>query len=176
MHHSLEELHADYARLLANLASETLEIHPANDAGCWNVRQIVEHLTLTYRSSASVLQKRLDKGRPTQTRPTLKQRGPRLVVLWLGFMPRGQIAPSMVAPGADAGSLVDGAALADIMRAELQRMDELLTLCERQFGSQQMATHQVLGPLSASQWRRFHVTHGRHHLKQMRRLGLSERA
>lgn len=173
MHVSLEQLHARYARLVEGRSSEALEVHPANDRGCWNARQIVEHLILTYQSSGAVFQKRLDKGRPTQTRPTMKQRGPRLVVLGLGFMPRGQTAPSMVMPGANAGPQLDGTALLNAMRSELEKMDELLTLCERQFGEQQMATHQILGPLSASQWRRFHVTHGRHHLKQMRRLGLS---
>jgi DinB superfamily len=173
MHASLEQLHARYAQTLDGRSSEALEVHPANDAGCWNARQIVEHLILTYRSSASAFQKRLEKGRPTQTKLTMRQRGPRLVVLGLGFMPRGQVSPPMVTPAADAGSPLDGAALADAMRSELQRMDDLLSLCERQFGEQQMATHQVLGPLSASQWRRFHVTHGRHHFKQIRRIGLS---
>ena len=172
MHDSLEQLHAKYARVLDGQSNKALETHPASDSGCWNARQIVEHLILTYQSSGSVFQKRLDKGRSTQTRPTLKQRGPRLVVLGLGFMPRGQVAPSMVVPGPVTAQSLDGTALAEAMRSALEKMDELLTLCERQFGRQQMATHQILGPLSAGQWRKFHVTHGHHHLKQIRRLGL----
>jgi hypothetical protein len=35
----------------------------------------------------------------------------------------------------------------------------------------------MLGPLTAGQWRKFHLIHGRHHAKQIRRLSdLAERS
>jgi hypothetical protein len=30
--------------------------------------------------------------------------------------------------------------------------------------------HPILGPLTGGQWRKFHLVHGLHHVKQIRRL------
>jgi len=170
MYPPFEETCAKYSQELVGFTAETLEMHPGSDANRWNARQIVEHLVLTYRSSGSVLQQRLDKGRPTQARSTIKQRVPQVVLLGLGFMASGRAAPVGVKPGAAPDSSLDGPALAELFQSELQRMDELLDQCEARFGKQQMATHQILGPLSAKQWRRFHVVHARHHLKQIKMI------
>ena len=174
MYEPFAEVCARYARELRPFPAEALEVHPQGDLNRWNARQIVEHLVLTYKSSGSVLQQRLDKGRPTQARATMKQRVPQFVLLGLGFMPSGRPAPASVTPGAAPGRSLDGADPADLFRSELQRMDELLVQCEKRFGKQQMATHQILGPLSAEQWRRFHVVHARHHLRQVKNIRHSE--
>ena len=174
MYAAFEEVCGRYALELRPFPAEALEIHPQGDLNRWNARQIVEHLVLTYKSSGSVLQQRLDKGRPTQARATIKQRIPQFVLLALGIMPSGRLSPASVTPAAAPGRSLDGAALADLLRSELQRLDELLVQCEKRFGKQQMATHQILGPLSAEQWRRFHVVHARHHLKQVKSIRNSE--
>src|SRR5271163_4732814 len=124
MYEPFEEVCARYARELRPFPAEALEIHPQGNPNRWNARQIVEHLVLTYRSSGSVLQQRLDKGRPTQARATIKQRVPRFVLLGLGFMPSGRAAPVSVRPGPASDNSLDGAALAELFRSEIQRMDE----------------------------------------------------
>jgi hypothetical protein len=72
-------------------------------------------------------------------------------------------------PAAIPSRQLNAAALLSALREELAAMDDLLVQCERQFGRKSFATHQVLGPLSAAQWRRFHFVHSRHHLKQVQR-------
>jgi len=47
-------------------------------------------------------------------------------------------------------------------------MDASLADAERRFGHRtRVLFHPILGPLTAQQWRRFHLVHGRHHLKQI---------
>jgi len=44
--------------------------------------------------------------------------------------------------------------------------------CERRFGvTTKIMDHPLLGPLTASQWRKFHLVHGRHHAQQIRERG-----
>lgn len=48
-------------------------------------------------------------------------------------------------------------------------MESGLSDCERRFGAVTKITdHPLLGPLTASQWRKFHWVHGPHHAKQIR--------
>ena len=50
-------------------------------------------------------------------------------------------------------------------------MDKVLPECERRFGARcKLASHFVLGPLTAEQWRKFHWIHTRNHMKQVARL------
>jgi hypothetical protein len=173
MHPSLEQLHAAYAQLLHGHSNQALETHPNNDPARWNARQIVEHLILTYRSSSAVFRERLAKGRPTQSQSKPYQRIQQFFVCRCGYFPTGRPAPPDVIPTANAAEPLDGNDICSRLQAELQAMDELLITCEQQFGEKKFATHQVIGPISAQQWRKFHVAHGRHHLKQIRSLGLS---
>ncbi len=50
-----------------------------------------------------------------------------------------------------------------------------LDACERRFGARtKIMDHLFLGPLTASEWRKFHWVHGRHHARQIReRMGKS---
>jgi len=174
MYSRFEEVCARCSQELSRFSSGALEIHPDGDPNRWNARQIVEHLMLTYRSTGSVLHGQLEKGRPTKARPMAKQRVSQFVLFGLGLMPNGRPAPVSVRPGQTPDRLLDSAALADLFQSELLTMDELLARCEERFGKQPMATHQILGPLSANQWRRFHVVHARHHLKQLHEIRLNE--
>jgi len=176
MHSSLEQLHTSYAQALQGLSSQAIEVHPANDQARWNARQIVEHLILTYQSSSAVFRERLAKGRPTQSQPKPYQRVQQFFVCRFGYFPTGRPAPPGVTPASSASEPLGGDALAARLQSELQSMAEILVACEEQFGEKRFATHQVLGPISAQQWRKFHVVHGTHHLKQLRSIGLTSLA
>jgi hypothetical protein len=173
MHPSLEQLRDGYAQALQGFSTQAVEIHPSNDPARWNARQIVEHLILTYQSSSVVFRERLEKGRPTQSQPKPYQRIQQFFVCRFGYFPAGRSAPPGVIPAASPAEPLDGNDICSRFQAELEAMDELLIACERQFSEKKFATHQVIGPISAQQWRKFHIAHGRHHLKQIRSLRLS---
>jgi hypothetical protein len=47
-------------------------------------------------------------------------------------------------------------------------MDAIIAQCEARFGRRvQVLDHPILGPLTAPQWRKLHLVHGRHHQKQV---------
>jgi hypothetical protein len=57
------------------------------------------------------------------------------------------------------------------IREKLATMDAIITQCEARFGrATRILDHPVLGPLTARQWRKFHLAHARHHMKQIRKL------
>jgi hypothetical protein len=57
--------------------------------------------------------------------------------------------------------------------AKIVEMDEIMTLCEEKLGARRkLLDHPILGPLTAAQWRKFHLVHGRHHIKQIGQLRL----
>jgi len=170
MHETFQHLQAQFARELNHRPTESLEQHPNNDPTRWNARQIVEHLILTYQLSGKMFAERLEKNRPTQSQPTVKQRIARLAVLGFGYFPQGIQAPAAVVPLSVPAQPLDGPKLAKSYAQSLQAMDEILVECEQQFGKAPFATHQALGPISPSQWRRFHIVHARHHLSQLRKL------
>ena len=169
MDRPLEKLRADFERELNSVRPEALQAHPAGDLDRWNMQQVVEHLVLTYRLTGTVLRERLEKGRVTQAKTTLRQWLWQRIILTRGFFPTGAPAPANVVPAAAAAPL-NAADLMTLMTDELTRMDALLDECERRFGRGRVASHQMLGPISIKQWRRFHAVHGRHHLSQIGRI------
>ncbi len=173
MYRPFEDLCARYSRELSGSSAAALERHPGDHADRWNARQIVEHLILTYKSTGNVLRERLQKDRPTRSRVTAKHRSAQFILLTLGYFPPGRPAPPFVTPQSTASEPLDGAGLSDRQRSEIRCMDTLLSQCEERFGGRQLATHQLLGPMSARQWRQFHVVHTRHHLKQLQALHLA---
>ena len=61
------------------------------------------------------------------------------------------------------------------MQAEIglriAEMDDMIARCEEKFGSSsKLLDHPILGPLTGAEWRKFHLVHGLHHVKQIRRL------
>ncbi len=61
------------------------------------------------------------------------------------------------------------------MQAEIglriAEMDDMIARCEEKFGlSRKLLDHPILGPLTGEEWRKFHLVHGLHHVKQIRRL------
>jgi hypothetical protein len=50
-------------------------------------------------------------------------------------------------------------------------MDDIIARCEEKLGKQNnLLDHPILGPLTGGQWRKFHLLHGLHHVKQIWRL------
>jgi hypothetical protein len=169
MHPDLAKLAAEMTRTLSVLEQGQITLPPPKHPHKWTVQQHVEHLCLTYRSSIKALEARISKGRPSLARPMLRQQLMHFTIISCGFFPRGQSSPPAVSPG----SLVlpsDGPALSSSYRQELDELDQAIDNAQRVFDGRPCATHLVLGPLSAEQWRRFHLVHGRHHLTQIRRL------
>jgi hypothetical protein len=146
------------------------QLHPLQDERLWSAQEVIEHLVLTCRSSSRVLEKRLERGRPTSDHGTALQWFLQLIVLSLGRMPRGTPAPIFARPEQLHWPAMNGAELADLFRQELEHMDSLIDSCRRRFGIQRVASHFLFGPLRPDQWRRFHVVHIRHHFDQLRRI------
>lgn len=133
--------------------------------GRWNSAQIVEHLARTYGSTAKMLELALGVGGPPQVRPpTVWERLLRLLVVKMGILPSGAKSPPMVLPKGDCGPVALERALNN-----LERMKTAIASAEQRWGSEgPIALHPVLGPLNATQWRKFHYVHGHHHLRQVR--------
>ena len=170
MHPEFESVQQSYGKLLDRLSASDARIHPGGDPDSWCVQELIEHLILTYRSTASVLEERLQKGRPTQAPLTARQQALWRATIRAGRFPEGGKAPEGVRPGQLGLEALCGAELAERFRLEMGKVDSLLNECAEKFGSQPMASHFAFGPLSAEQWRTFHTVHARHHLAQLGRI------
>ena len=63
-----------------------------------------------------------------------------------------------------------GETLASETARLLADMDKSLDEAESLFGKRRAATHPILGPLSIAEWRRLHLAHGLHHMKQVKAI------
>jgi hypothetical protein len=135
-----------------------------NTGGKWNSGQILEHLFLTYKNTNYGLGKCLEKGAPLATQRTLKHRLSTLLVVNFGYMPEGRKAPERAVPR----GMPPGEVRSTIF-AEIRKMESGLIDCERRLGAAtKIMDHPFLGPLTANEWRKFHLVHGRHHAAQIR--------
>ncbi len=145
------------------MSGEQLAAHPE---GKWPAAGILEHLAIAFGSTARGLEKALASGEPRITPATLYQRGAALLVANIGYFPSGRKAPDFTTPKG-----MDGETALRTIRENLVAMDGAITRCEERFGrSRKIANHPVLGPLNVPQWRKFHLVHTRHHMKQIDRL------
>ena len=131
--------------------------------GKWCVAEILEHLYLTYTGTQKAFARCLKAGKPLAGVPTFKQRVAATAVTDFGYFPKGRKSPDQVLPrGMPVESVV-----ADI-GSQIAAMDKVIAQCEQLYGSRiKVLDHPVLGPLTARQWRKFHLAHGRHHVKQI---------
>jgi hypothetical protein len=131
--------------------------------GKWSPLQVMEHLALSYTATTKGLLRAMESGRPQRADRTMSHRLKSAYVLGFGRFPAGIEAPNHTLPGDGLGS--------DPLRRfndALVAMDASLADAERRFGHRtRVLVHPVLGPLTSQQWRRFHLVHGRHHLKQI---------
>jgi hypothetical protein len=128
----------------------------------WSIAEIVEHLALTYTGTAKGFERLLGGAVPLPPAPTPRQRFWTFVITGLGVFPRGRAAPKPVVPS---GIGLD-AALARAA-AGLEAFDAGAARAEARFGHGYVLTHPILGPFTVRHWRRFHVVHTRHHVRQI---------
>jgi hypothetical protein len=159
----LQRLQEEVATAVAGLSDEQLSWHPP---GKWCAAEILEHLYLTYTGTIKGFERVAAAGMTLATGLSWRQRGRALVVVGFGYFPSGREAPPVARPR--------GVPLAKVlaeMGEKIAEMDAIMTRCEEKMGARsKLLDHPILGPLTAAQWRKFHLVHGLHHLKQIRRL------
>lgn len=161
MHPITESIREAISTAIEGLTEEQLRRHPE---GKWDSASILEHLALTYGGTARVMDKCVREGRSLATYATAKHRAAQLLVLGFSYIPGGRKAPDRVVPTG-----IGGKEARELIFSNLEKMDEALQRCEKQFGGKKkIADHPVLGPIPISGWRKFHLLHTRHHMKQIK--------
>ena len=164
---TLNQLLREIDASLHNLDATQTQLQPPSRPNKWSIQQIIEHLLLTYSSTETAVSARLAKRTPTRAKPTLPNRVTQFALLRCGYFPPGREAPPMVTPQPNTHPL-SGADLAHSAAELLARLDLLFNKAETLFGpASKCANHTVLGPLNIDQWRKFHLVHGKHHLRQI---------
>ncbi|HWC16841.1 MAG TPA: DUF1569 domain-containing protein [Terriglobales bacterium] len=160
MHPTTKQIHDAIATTTQGLTESQMRRHPE---GKWDSAAILEHLALTFGSTARVMEKCLREGRALATSSSAKFRVRQLVVLGLNYIPGGRKAPERVVPKG-----ISGKEALELIFANLEKMDRVLEQCEERFGcKKKIADHPVLGPIPIDGWRKFHLLHTRHHMKQI---------
>ena len=159
---------------LARLRQEIAEATARFDAqqlsrrrpGKWCAAEILEHLYLSYTGTIKGCERLLERGKPLATRASLKNRAQSFVVVNLGYMPTGRKAPEATRPRG-----LEGQRVSTEIDSKITQMAAILSECAERFGTRiKVLDHPVLGPFSVAQWRKFHLVHGLHHVKQIREL------
>lgn len=159
----LKRLQDEVSTAIQGLSSKELSWHRPNK---WCLAEILEHLYLTYTGTTKGFSRVLDSGKAHRNRPTVRQRLRAFVVTGVGYFPNGVKSPPVATPR----GLPQEKAISEIA-SKIAEMDEIMSRCAARFGADtKVLDHPVLGPFSVSQWRKFHLVHGRHHLKQIRQL------
>jgi Protein of unknown function (DUF1569) len=159
----LDKLKESLQSAVEGMSSEQLSWHPP---GKWCAAELLEHLYLTYTGTIKGFERVVSKGKPLASRASMAQRMLTLVVVGLGHMPAGRKAPAMVLPKG-----LPAEEVRNEIGAKIVAMDAIIAQCEARFGRRvHLLDHPILGPLSATQWRKLHLVHGQHHLKQILRL------
>ncbi|MHB1021024.1 MAG: DUF1569 domain-containing protein [Acidobacteriaceae bacterium] len=170
LHPELSVLQEEIKATLYGLDDRMTQMHPRKRPESWSIQQILQHLMLTYELSSRAFADRIAKGSPTARSITLKEKLIQKTVLDWGYLPNGRKAPEAVLPQKLTLPPMSGEQLAQETDRRLREMDQFGTLVESKFGPGRCVSHMILGPMSVSQWRTFHVVHGRLHLKQVARL------
>ena len=148
---------------LSGVSSEEMSWHPP---GKWCAAEVLEHLYCTYTGTVKGFERVAEAGKSLATAPTWAAALQTLVVVGFGYMPQGRKAPAVAQPRGLPAEKCGGEIIAAI-----RKMDEIITRCEAAFGSRnKLLDHPILGPLTAAQWRKLHLVHGLHHVKQIRNL------
>jgi uncharacterized protein DUF1569 len=159
----LEKLKENLESAVDGMSRQQLSWHPPSK---WCAAEVLEHLYLTYTGTIHGFERVIRKGKPLASRASMAHRVLTLVVVGLGRMPAGRKAPAMVLPKGLPAEQVRSE-----IGAKMAAMDAIIAQCEARFGRRvKLLDHPILGPLSAMQWRKLHLVHGRHHLKQLLRL------
>lgn len=163
MNSQFERLSALIDHAIAGLSDQDLAWHAE---GKWSSAQVLEHLARAFGGTVKGMQRALAADSPDCRPMTLRERLQIAVVVHCGYFPPGRKSPEMVRPrGLPPSEAVN------LIRENLRAMDAATTQCEQKFGSsRKMFPHPVLGPLNISEWRKFHLVHTRHHMRQIGRM------
>ena len=157
----LRALLDDIEQAIGGMSPEAMERAPE---GKWTVRDILEHLSRAYGTTARALQRTVPEGKPVR-RATPKEWVRIVYVTKLGLFPEGRKAPEFTVPrGLPTSEIVPQ------IKQNLIDMDREIELAEQKLGRRCIAVHPIIGPLTAKGWRKFHEAHTRHHLKQIAAL------
>lgn len=158
----LAELQNVLADAIRGMSVEDLGRHAD---GKWSSAEILDHLNLTYLGTIKNFERCLASGQSRASADRSSERWQRIGVIGLGFFPPGRQSPERVRPrGTPAEQLTK-----EIFE-NITRMDNLIQECDLRFGNgNPVADHPSLGPLTASEWRKFHLVHGKHHARQILR-------
>jgi hypothetical protein len=159
----LSVLRTVLANAIEGMSVEDLARHPP---GKWSSVEILDHLNLTYRGTIKNFERCLASGESGASPDRKTKRWQRRAIVWLGYMPEGRKSPKWVLPR---GTPVQK--LTTEIFENIARMDQLIDECDVRFGrGKPLADHPILGPLTAHEWRKFHIVHGKHHARQINRL------
>jgi hypothetical protein len=159
----IEKLKCALESAIEGMSGEQMRWHPP---GKWCATEVLEHLYLTYTGTIKGFERLLESGRPTTTPASTKQRWRTLVVVGLGYLPTGRKAPPVAEPRG-----LPSEKVRTELATKIAAMDTIIERCETRFGhGVALLDHPILGPLTAKQWRKFHLLHGMHHRKQLMRL------
>jgi hypothetical protein len=144
------------------MSDEQMKWHPADK---WCAAEVLEHLYLTYTGTIKGFERVLQASKPLAASASIKHRLRTVVVLGFNHLPEGRRAPKNTVPrGLPVEKVLSEVGL------KIAAMDAILGQCEARFGRGKVLDHPILGPLTAAQWRKFHLIHGKHHVKQILRL------
>jgi hypothetical protein len=159
----LENLRDALLSAIEDMSDEQMSWHPADK---WCSAEVLEHLYLTYTGTIKGFEKVMQGGKPLASPSSMKHRMRRLVVLGFNYLPEGRKSPPSAIPK---GLPIEK--VRSEFAIKIADMDTIISQCEERFGrSMKLLDHPILGPLTGPQWKKFHVIHGRHHEKQLRRL------
>jgi len=145
------------------MSSEQWSWHPP---GKWSAAEVLEHLYLSYTGTITGFERVMRQGKPLASSASVAQRVLTLVAVGLGHIPAGLKAPPIVQPKG-----LPPEQVRNEIGAKIVAMEAIITQCEARFGRRvRLLDHPILGPLTATQWKKLHLAHGRHHLKQLLRL------
>ena len=163
MNSKLSDLTNELTRVINGMSVEDLSRHPE---GKWSSAEILDHLNLTYRSTIKNCERCLAAGKSGASVDRKSRRWERRVLIWLSYFPSGGKSPERALPR---GTPITQ--LTTEIFENITRMENIIAACDAQFGhGNPIAEHPMLGPLTASEWRKFHWVHGRHHARQIMRL------
>jgi DinB superfamily len=159
----LERLQREIASAIGGLRPEQWTSHPP---GKWSIKEVLEHLYLTYTGTIKGFQRVAEAGKSLATTQSLAQRGRALVVVGFGYFPSGREAPPVARPRGVPAEKVQAE-----IGLKISEMEDIMAQCENKLGAhRKLLDHPILGPLTAAEWRKFHLVHGLHHTKQIRKL------
>lgn len=133
--------------------------------GKWNAAQIVEHLALSMHLSMLGFEERRARDPMVRRRRTWSEGVAYFLLIRFGWFPPGFKNPPRTTP---APAVDRGAAQSRFREAHAKGLEmERLLLPAR--GRDLFVKHPRLGDLTLPEWLEFHVTHARHHARQIRR-------